>query len=60
MHAAVDWGSLTPAVSFVLGAVVATIAVLRVVRAVAVMFGGELRRTRRPRRGRHPDPDPDQ
>jgi len=38
----------------VLGAILATIAVLRVVRAVTLMFGGELRRTRR----RHPDDDP--
>ena len=35
---AVDWGALVPAAAFVLGAVLATVGVLRVVRAVAVMF----------------------
>ena len=54
MLAAHDWSNLTVAGAFVLGAVLATIAVLRVVRAVSVMFGNE---TRRPRR-RPPDPDP--
>lgn len=54
---AVDWGALTPAAAFVAGAVLATIAVLRVVRAVATMFGGEIRQTR-PRR-RRPDDDSD-
>jgi hypothetical protein len=44
---AVDWSALTPAGAFVLGAILATVAVLRVVRAVSVMFGGELHRRRR-------------
>jgi hypothetical protein len=39
---------LTPAAAFVAGAVLATVAVLRVVRAVANMFGAEVRRGRRP------------
>jgi hypothetical protein len=50
--AGVDWSALTPAAAFVAGAVLATVAVLRVVRAVAAMFGGELRR---PPRRRPPD-----
>jgi hypothetical protein len=45
--AAVDWANLVPAAAFVAGAILATIGVLRVVRAVAVMFGGEIRRGRR-------------
>lgn len=48
MLAAVDWDNLVPAAAFVLGAIVATVATLRVVRAVAVMFG---------RRDRHDDDD---
>jgi len=55
--AGVDWSALTPAAAFVAGAVLATIAVLRVVRAVAAMFGGELRRP--PRRRPPPEPDGD-
>ena len=55
MWAAVDWGSLTPAAAFVLGAILATIAVLRVVRAVSFMFGADLRRRRR----RDPPPGDD-
>ncbi len=47
MLADIDWSNLQVAGAFVLGAILATIAVLRVVRAVAMMFGGELRRTRR-------------
>jgi hypothetical protein len=50
---ALDWSNLLPAAAFVLGAILATIGTLRVVRAVAVMFGGELRRGRR-----RPDGDP--
>lgn len=53
MAAGVNWSALTPAAAFVAGAVLATVAVLRVVRAVATMFGGEIRRGRRP-----PPPDP--
>lgn len=49
---AVDWGDLAPAGAFVAGAVVATFAVLRVVRHLAVMFGGD-----RYRRHRRPPPD---
>lgn len=49
MIAAHDWANLTVAGAFVLGAILATVSVLRVVRAVAVMFGGELRRGRRRR-----------
>jgi hypothetical protein len=44
---AVNWDTLTPAAAFVAGAVLATIAVLRVVRAVTAMFAGEVRRPRR-------------
>lgn len=47
--AAVDWSNLTVAAAFVLGAVLATVGVLRVVRAVAVMFEAEIRRDRRHR-----------
>jgi hypothetical protein len=36
---AVDWANLQVAGAFVLGAILATVAVLRVVRAVAVLFG---------------------
>jgi hypothetical protein len=53
--AAVDWGALTPAAAFVAGAVLATVAVLRVVRAVASMFAAEIRPRRPPRR--RPDDD---
>ena len=55
MLGATDWANLTVAGAFVLGAILATIAVLRVVRAVSLMFGGELRRTR----GRRPPDDDD-
>lgn len=45
----VDWANLTVAAAFVLGAVLATIAVLRVVHAVTAMFAAEMRRPpRRP------------
>ena len=54
MLGAVDWDNLLPAAAFVLGAVLATIATIRVVRAVAIMFGAELRRGRR----REPSDDP--
>ncbi len=50
---AVDWGALTPAAAFVAGAVLASFAMLRVVRAVTAMFAGEIRRGRR----RRPDDD---
>jgi hypothetical protein len=51
---AVDWSNVDVAGAFVLGAVLATIAVLRVVRAVSVMFGADLRRRRH-----RPPPDDD-
>jgi hypothetical protein len=51
--AAIDWDNLVPAAAFVLGAILATVAVLRVVRAVSLMFGAEIRRGRR----RPPDDD---
>lgn len=47
MIAGIDWDQLTPAAAFILGAILATVTVLRVVRAVAMMFGGEIRRARR-------------
>jgi hypothetical protein len=50
--AAINWADLHVAGAFVLGAVLATIACLRVVRAVAVMFGDA-----KPRRWRRPAPD---
>jgi hypothetical protein len=56
--AAVDWDNLTVAGAFVLGAVLAALATIRVTRAVAIMFGGEIRRARRPRRDDTPPPDP--
>lgn len=43
MVAAVDWSSLTVAGAFVLGAVVATVAVLRLVRSVAAVLRAEMR-----------------
>jgi uncharacterized membrane protein len=45
--AGIDWHEIDLAGAFVVGAILATIATLRVVRAVAVMFGGEIRRARR-------------
>lgn len=54
MVGAFDWEAITPAAAFTLGAILATVAVLRVVRAVAVMFGDESRRLRIRRR----DDDP--
>lgn len=47
MLAAVDWGNLVPAAAFVLGAILATIATIRVVRAVTIMFGGQIHSRRR-------------
>jgi hypothetical protein len=44
LMAAVEWDAVNLAGAFVLGAILATVAVLRVVRAVAVMFRQELRR----------------
>jgi hypothetical protein len=41
--AAVDWDNLVPAAAFVLGAILATIATIRIVRAVS----GTLREERR-------------
>ena len=53
MLGAVEWANLTVAGAFVLGAVLATIAVLRVVRAVTGVFDGV--DDRRWRRRRPPD-----
>ena len=47
-----SWGDLTHAAAFLVGAALATIATLRIVRHVAVLFGGD--RYRR----RHPDDTP--
>lgn len=56
MLAALDWTTVEAAGAFVLGAVLATIAVLRVVRAVTTMFGNEIRRDRlRPREKEDPE-----
>jgi hypothetical protein len=52
--AAIDWDNLTVAGAFILGAALATIATIRIVRAVAIMFGGEIRPLRR-RRGDDPE-----
>ena len=57
MFAAVDWDNLVPAAAFVLGAILATIATIRVVRAVTIMLGGQIHR--RPGRRTTPgDPGP--
>jgi ABC-type sulfate transport system permease subunit len=42
----IDWEDLDVAGAFVLGTVLATVAVLRVVRAVSVMFRQERRKDR--------------
>lgn len=49
MTGAVDWSNLTHAGAFIVGAILATVATLRVVRAVATMFEGveDRRRVRR-------------
>jgi hypothetical protein len=47
---AVDWGNLQVAGAFLLGAIFATIATLRVVRAVTNFFAGVDRTRRLPRR----------
>jgi len=46
MPAAVNWSALTPAAAFVLGTILATIAVLRIVRYVFAVRRDELRRDR--------------
>jgi uncharacterized membrane protein YesL len=46
MWASVNWSSLNLAGAFVLGAILATLATIRVVRAVAVMFRNERRKDR--------------
>ena len=46
--AAVSWGDLTHAGAFLVGAALATAATLRVIRHLAVMFGGDRYRRRRP------------
>jgi hypothetical protein len=53
MHATSEWENLQLAGAFLLGAILATIAVLRVVRAVTVLFEGSARR----RRLRPPPPE---
>jgi hypothetical protein len=47
VFAAVDWASLHVAGAFILGAVFATVATIRVMRAVAGLLASELRRQRR-------------
>lgn len=44
MLAAVDWSALTPAAAFVAGTILATVAVLRVVRYVFAMRRDETRK----------------
>ena len=44
MWGAVEWDNFELAAAFILGATLATVATIRVVRAVSTMFGGELRR----------------
>lgn len=52
---AAEWADLKVAGAFVAGAVLATLAVLRVVRALTTMFGAEMRRRPPPRdRDEHP------
>lgn len=52
MIAGIDWENVNVAGAFVVGAILATIATLRVVRAVSSMFANddERRRIRSPRR----------
>ena len=56
MLAGIDWANLSVAGAFISGAVFATIAVLRVVRAVSAMFDPRRPPPRRPR-GTPPDDD---
>jgi hypothetical protein len=49
VFAGIEWENVNVAGAFVVGAVLATIATLRVVRAVTSMFAGEMRRGRPPR-----------
>lgn len=59
MLANVDWDSVNLAGAFLLGALLATLAVLRVVRAVMVLFDHGPDRPRRPPWRRHTrDDDP--
>jgi hypothetical protein len=51
---AVDWANLVPASAFVLGAVLATVATLRVMRAVISSFQPESRRRLTPPRKDQP------
>ena len=46
MPGAVNWSALTPAAAFVLGTILATVAVLRIVRYVFAVRRDELRRDR--------------
>lgn len=53
MFAGVEWESVNLAGAFILGAILATIATLRVVRAVAAMFAGQLRPRPEPKDRQH-------
>jgi len=44
MIATVDWNDATLTAAFILGAILATLATLRIVRAVASMFAGQIHR----------------
>lgn len=58
--AAIDWSNLTVAAAFMLGAVAATVATLRIVRAVTAMFERvDDRHRRRPYRRPERDDDVD-
>jgi len=52
---AVDWANLNIAAAFVLGAILATVATLRVVRSITDFFAGTDRQRRRPRRDNEGD-----
>lgn len=49
MLGAIDWSNLTHASAFLLGAALATIATLRVMRIVSDFYSGQERRPRRRR-----------
>jgi hypothetical protein len=59
MLATVDWSNLTVAGAFVLGAGLATLATIRVVRAVTVLFEDGPHRRRPPWRRHRDDQPPD-
>ena len=56
--AAVDWDQLVPAGAFVLGAALATLATIRIVRAVTMLFEGSQRPLRGRRRRANDDDGP--